>query len=120
MPRVDHLPIYKSSYAYCKEIFKIKNLFPKSLKHELGQDLFRSAIRVQKLIISANLVSAKSKYLQELVTELELHWTFLRMSYDFKAISKGQFSVLSEQLTDLQKQAIAWSKWELENLKKRS
>jgi hypothetical protein len=112
MARYDHLPLYKSLYTFSKEIYRTKNQLPKSLKHDLGAIVFTACLRMLRLLVIANGSSPKKGPLSELALEVQTLWTFLRLMYDLKGISKGQFGVLCEHLEDIQKQVTAWINWE--------
>ena len=112
MARYQHLPIYKSCYVFSRECYRLKLKLPKMLKHDLGSEVFRSSLRCLKLIVLANGSQQKIKYLQSLLSEVEILWFYLRLLYDLRAISKGEFKVISERLADLGKQTNAWLNWE--------
>ncbi len=57
----------------------------------------------------------KIRHLQILALELETLWTFSRLLYDLRAISEGEFKVLSKMLSDIGPQIQAWLKWERQN-----
>jgi hypothetical protein len=85
---------------------------PKALRYGLGAMLFQSTLRCIRGIVYANGSQNKSRPLQEVVLEIELIWTYLRMIYDFKGISQGEFQTLSERLSEITSQVNAWLKWE--------
>jgi hypothetical protein len=53
----------------------------------------------------------KDRYLSRLLLEVEVQWALLRLLYELKAVSAGQFKLLSERLADITKQSQAWFKW---------
>lgn len=112
MARYDHLPLYKALYTFSKEIYRTKSQLPKSLKHDLGSTAFAACLRMLRLLVIANGSSLKKGPLSELTLEVQTLWTYLRLMYDLKGISKGQFGVLCEHLEDIQKQIGAWTNWE--------
>jgi hypothetical protein len=65
-----------------------------------------------KGIIFANGSIEKAPYLREVALEVEMMWTYLRLLFDLKGISKGEFQVLSEHIADLGPQISSWMKWE--------
>lgn len=111
MARAEHLAIYSTGYAYVREIFRTKIMLPKVLKYDLGQRTFESALNILECIVLANKVREKNKYLSDLLLETDRQWTFLRLMYDLQGISEGKFKVLSERLTDVEKQCQGWLKW---------
>ena len=117
MARYSHLPLYKSTYVLTREIFRLQQKMPKTLKFSLGLMLFESSLRCTKGIIVANGSKNKLKVLQEVSLEVEVIWTFLRMLHDFKGISPGEFQQLSERLMEVSTQLHAWIKWEKNRIK---
>ena len=69
MSRFQHLPLFQKCYGFVKEVYKLKLLLPKNLKHELGSDLLRSALQCTKLVILANGSENKERALKELFLE---------------------------------------------------
>ena len=116
MARFKHLEIYQQTYKLNREIFRIKQKLPKTLKFDLGEFVFRSSLRMIRGIVIANGTKDKSKVLQQIALEIELLWVYFRMLYDFQGISRGEFQVLSEQLTEISKQNQKWIKWSKEQI----
>ncbi len=112
MGRYDHLQIYKSAYVLSREIHRTQLKIPKTLKFGLGTMAFESSLRCIKGVIFANGSQNKSRYLQEVALEIEMMWTYLRLLYDLKGITKGEFQILTERLTEMSPQVAAWMKWE--------
>lgn len=112
--RTQHLPLYSASYVFVREIYRIRIKLPKTLKHDLGRELFESALKILKCVVLANRSHDKSRYISRLLLEIEVQWAFLRLLFDLRGITEGEFKVLSERLTDIGKQANAWLKWHKE------
>jgi hypothetical protein len=112
MARTQDLPLYGAAYVFAREIYKIRVKLPKSLKHDLGQEIFYAAIRILKNVALANRTHEKSKYIEGLLLECEVLWALLRLLYDLRGISEGEFKVLSEKLSDIGKQSEGWLKWQ--------
>jgi hypothetical protein len=112
MSRTQSLPLYSSAYLFTREIYRIRTKLPKSLKFDLGQEAFHSSIKILKCIVLANAAKEKELHLRGLLLEIEVQWLFLRLLYDFKGISEGEFKTLSERLSDITKQSKAWAKWQ--------
>ena len=112
MARFEHLPIYKSCYILTREIYRVTLKLPRDLKHTLGPLTFESTLRCLRGVVVANGSRNKSKVLQEISLEAEVIWTHLRLLYDMKGISQGEFQLLSERLAEVTKQLQAWSVWE--------
>ncbi|NDC24702.1 MAG: hypothetical protein EBZ49_11335, partial [Proteobacteria bacterium] len=102
--RYQHLPLYQATYAYTKEIYRLKCRLPKLIRHDLGQDLFRSSVKALKLIVFANGLEKKKEALLILSLEMEVHWVWLRLLVDTKAVSVGEFKALSERLSEITQQ----------------
>jgi hypothetical protein len=116
MARYQHLPVYKAFYAFSREVYRIKLKLPQSLKHDLGSMLFMSSLRCIRCVVFANGAQKKLRPLQELLLEVEGLWTLLRLLYDLKGISKGEFEVLTARLGEASPQVNAWLKWEKDRL----
>lgn len=112
MARAQHLPLYLSAYQFSKAIYRIKLKLPKVLKHDLGQEAFSSALKILKCIVLANRAQDKSRHLSRLLLESEVQWVLLRLLFDLKGITEGEFKVLSERLSEIEKQAQAWLQWQ--------
>jgi hypothetical protein len=86
MSRFQHLPLFQKCYSFAKEVYRLKLQLPKNLKHDLGSDLFKSALRNTKLVIVANGSENKEKALRELFLEVQVIWVWLRLLVDLEAI----------------------------------
>ena len=115
MARTQHLPLYSASYIFTREIYRVRVKLPKTLKFDLGQEVFQSSIKILKCIVIANHARDKDSHVGRLLLEIEVQWMLLRLLYDFKGISEGEFKVLSERLSDISKQSQAWAKWQKDN-----
>jgi hypothetical protein len=111
MARTQHLPLYQSVFIYTREVYRLRAGFPKSLKHDLGQEVCSSSIKMLKCVVTANGAVKKAVFLNRLVLEIEVQWVLLRLLFELKALSPGQFKLLSERLADITKQSAAWLKW---------
>jgi hypothetical protein len=112
MARFQHLPLFQKCYSFSKEVYQLKLKLPQNLKHDLGSDLFKSALKSTKLVILANGSENKERALKELFLEVQVIWVWLRLLVDLKAISTGQFKELSERLADIEKQVSTWMSWD--------
>lgn len=120
MARFHHLEVYQLSYRFSKMAYQTKLKLPKTLKNDLGQMTFESALRITKGIVIANGSADKAKILNQVFLEIDVIWQFLRLMFDLKGISKGELQVLSEVLTDISDQIQKWLNWAKENNKKSS
>lgn len=112
MARTQHLPLYSATFVFVREVYKIRVKLPKTLKHDLGQEAFGSAFKILKCVVLANRSRDKSRHITRLLLETEVQWALLRLLYDLKGISEGEFKVLSARLSDIGKQAQSWLKWQ--------
>lgn len=96
----------------------MKLKLPKALKYDLGQETFGSALKILKCIVLANRAQDKSKHTLRLLLETEVQWAFMRLLFDLQGITEGEFKVLSERLSEIERQAQAWLKWQQEGAAK--
>jgi hypothetical protein len=68
--------------------------------------------------VIANQLKDKSVTLSRLLLEIEVLWVFLRLIFDLRGLSEGEFKVLSERLASIEKQAQAWLQWQQKAAKK--
>ena len=111
MARTQHLPLYQSVFIYTREVYRLRSAFPKAIKHDLGQEVCESSVKLLKCVVLANGAAKKDRFLNRLLLEIEVQWALLRLLYELKAVSAGQFKLLSERLSDISKQSQAWFKW---------
>jgi hypothetical protein len=89
MARFHHLEVYQLSYRFSRMMYQTKIKLPKSMKNDLGQMAFQSALKVTRGIVIANGSLDKTKILNQVFLEIDVLWQFLRMMFDFKGISKA-------------------------------
>lgn len=111
MARSKHLQIYRDAYRFTRELYRVREKLPKTLKYGLGEMAFASALRMVRGIVVANGSKNKISPLQIVSLEIEVQWVFLRMMLDFKGISRSEFQMLSEILYELSKQNQNWKAW---------
>ena len=111
MSQTQNLPLYSLSYAYAKELYRIKLKLPKALKYDLGPEVFGSALKILKCIVLANRAQEKTHHLSRLILEIEVQWVMTRLLFDLRGISEGEFKVLSERSSNIEKQSLAWLNW---------
>ena len=117
MARYQHLPVYQALYSLSLQSYRLKLKLPKTLKHDLGQVFFETAVRCVRGVILANGSANKVRPLQQVLLEFETLWVYSRLLFDLRAISSGEFRTLSENLADAGKQLNAWLKWERQQAK---
>ena len=93
MARSKHLKIYIDTYRLCRELFRIREKLPKTLKYNLGEMAFSSSVKMIRGIVVANGSKEKLKALHVISLEIEVLWVYLRMMYDFKGITEGEFKM---------------------------
>jgi hypothetical protein len=109
--RNNHLRIYQDGYRFSREIFRLKQKFPKTLKYDLGEKLGNSSLTLMRAIAVANGSRDKIKPLQTMALEIDVLWVYLRMAHDFQGIKRGEYQVVSEILSDISRQHKAWLSW---------
>jgi hypothetical protein len=117
MARYDHLTVYHDMYRFIKEFYRVKAKLPRYIKNDLGQMVSLSSLRCVKGIVVANGSLLKTKTLSEIIIEIEAIWTLLRLLYDLKGISRGEFDLLSRMLEKVSPQIQNWLKWEKRKIK---
>ena len=95
MARYQHLPVYQASYVLVREVYKLKVNLPKNVKYELGSELSKSSLKIIKGVVLANGSQGtyRVKILKILCLEMEVLWTYFRLLFDLKCISKGEFKI---------------------------
>jgi hypothetical protein len=112
MSNAYQLSVYKQSYALNRHVYMIVKKFPKDLKHSLGQRILNSCLELISKIVHANQVDIKKDLIFDAILQIEILYTYSRMSEDFKAITIGEFQVLSEHLAEISLQLKAWLNWD--------
>jgi hypothetical protein len=74
MSRTQHLPLYSAAYIFTREIYRARIKLPKTLKFDLGQEAFQSAIKILKCIVIANQARDKDPHVSRLLLEIEVQW----------------------------------------------
>lgn len=112
MSNAYQLSVYKQSYSLNRHVYTLTKKFPRDLKHTLGQQFFNSCLNLTTQIVKANQADAKQVKISDAISEVEVLYTYSRMCEDFKAITKGEFQVLSEHLSEISSQLQAWLNWD--------
>jgi hypothetical protein len=112
MARFQHLEVYHDLYKFVRDLYKLKQKLPQALKHDLGHLACLSALRALKGITVANGSLSKGRALYTVLLEIDSLWVQLRLMYDLKGISKGEFEVMSALLSKVQPQIQNWIKWD--------
>ena len=90
--------LYQSVFIYMREVYRLRAAFPKSIKHDRGQEVCESSIKLLKCVVLANGAVKKETYLNRLILELEVQWALLRLLYELKAVSAAKIRI-SNHLT---------------------
>lgn len=111
MAYYEHLAVYKSSYDFMIEIYKIVSNFPKEYKYSVWEKMKNHSLEIIIDIFELNSIREKNKrkekvfYLISLVEKLKI---LIRLSKDLKILSLKQFSSLSEKNINILKQLEWW------------
>jgi hypothetical protein len=93
MTKSDHLPIYLDLYQLNKHLYSVIRGFPKDYKYTLGENILRLNWECIDIVIIANSLSKKEKYLK--ITNLSIVFdclkTRLRMAQEIGIISHKQY-----------------------------
>ena len=112
MSNAYQLSVYKQSYSLNRHVYMLVKKFPKDLKYSLGQKFFNSCLNLITQIVQANQMNTKQIKIEDAISEVEILYTYSRMSEDFEAITTGEFQVLSENLTEISSQLKSWLNWD--------
>lgn len=119
MAKFHQLEIYQSVYKFIKLMYEVKIKLPKILKYDLGRLSCESSLKLLRGVIIANGSQDKSKVLNLMAVEIDVIWQYLRLMYELKAISKGEFQVLSQTLANISDHTEKWLHWsKQQNIKK--
>ena len=81
MARTQHLPLYQSVFIYTRELYRLRAGLPKSVKHDLGQEVCESSIKLLKCVVLANGAISKERFLSRLLLEVEVQWALRKRSF---------------------------------------
>jgi hypothetical protein len=108
-------PIADDLFKLINALAIARHKMPKAHKHELGAQMFNTALNCQRAVIRANITTDKIGALTTLIVELDILWTFFRLCYNVRAFSSGEYKILSERLATVSSQAAKWLKWAQKN-----
>ncbi|MFN7824393.1 MAG: hypothetical protein ACK5P6_03435 [Pseudobdellovibrionaceae bacterium] len=72
MTKTREIPIYNLVYAFTKEIYKIKIKLPKSMKHDLGQEMSFSGLKMLEYVVLSNRSHEKLPPISDLLLQIVL------------------------------------------------
>ena len=113
MARYDHLPLFKSAYTLCLEMYKITHNFKKEYKYTLAEHIKNTSHDILDLVIETNSLRNCDKldHLNLLLQKMEKLKMYLRISCDLKNISPALLGITSEKFEEIGKQIAGWKKW---------
>jgi hypothetical protein len=113
MARYDHLPIFKSAYAFCLLAYELTHNFGRDYRYTLGERMKETAHDMLDLLIETNSAvnSEKTKLLEVLILKMEKYRMYARMSCDLKLVSPESLGKVAEALEEMEKQAVGWKNW---------
>lgn len=113
MARYDHLPLFKTAYKLCLEVYKITKDFSREYKYTLGEQIKETSHEILDLVIETNSLEDKNKgkNLTLLLLKTEKLRMYLRISCDLKILSASLLGKMALQLEEIGKQAAGWQKW---------
>jgi hypothetical protein len=109
------LAISPELFKFINFVFVVRIKMPKMLKHDLGSMLVTTALNCQRAVAHAYIPASRQQATAELLAELDVAWALLRLCYNHKGISAGEYKTASELLTNLNVQAQKWHNWALKN-----
>jgi len=107
-----------SAYKRCKELLKIvcemTNLFPKHLRHTIGEIAVRACVKMLTCIQMVNITDGEERlkwFDRYLVYEERLR-TLMEtgMDIDYQKVGKGRIAVYTLLLTDVGRQMTGWKR----------
>lgn len=102
------LPIYKDTYDFVLQIFRITKKFTREYKYSLGQDMKREVIALVRNIYRANKNYNKQPFLEKFLDDIEVLKLELRLCRDLKIISVGDYARTFEIIGSIAKQVQWW------------
>lgn len=113
MARYDHLPIFKSAYILCLNVYKITRNFNREYKYTLGEKMKETSHRIVSLIIDTNSMenNVKTAGIAKILLETERLRIYSRIACDLKIFPIKHLGTITENLENLEKQSGGWIKW---------
>ncbi len=105
--------LYTKTLAYIVWLFPMVNMFPKAQRFVLGQQLETCALRFLEQVIRANQQTDKAARLAALRqadVELQILRALVRVAYELKFVSHGQFVFSTGAVSELGKMLGGWQK----------
>lgn len=105
----NELPVYIDTIHYIQAVIDTHKIFPRDVKHTIGQEWIRKAIELPTYIVRANMFkSEREAYLTDFICEFEFCKMVVRLAGDNCWISRKQQSNLMYLEGTIGKQVTAW------------
>lgn len=105
----NELPVYIDTYHYIQAVLEIHKVFPRDIKHTVGQEWIKRVITLPTFIVRANMFkSEREAYLTDFICEFEFCKLIVRLAGENRWISRKQQSHLMYLEAAIGKQVTAW------------
>lgn len=101
-------PIFSRTYDLLQWLLPQTSRWPRSYRFTLTQELARAALRFQERILEAALTDETAKRLEQADVELAKLRLYLRMGYDLKCFTPGQYAHVTEMVGHVGRLLGAW------------
>lgn len=88
---MDDLIVFRKTYEYLIWLRPTVMRFARVYKYSLGIETEGGALELLRAIIRANYASDKETYIRQAVIEYETQRIFLRLAFEYKALSERQY-----------------------------
>ncbi len=99
-----NLPLYKDTYDFILQIFRITGQFSREYKYSLGQDMKKEAISLVRNIYRANKHYDKRPFLDQFLDDIEVLKLELRLCKDIRLISVENYAKTFEIIGNIARQ----------------
>ena len=114
MAKNQQLPLYLKFCQLIKFLYERVRNFPKQYKYTLGKDVLKLSWQCLDLVLEANTLPDKEKYLKilELSTVFDKLKIRLRMAQELSLVSKKQFShIQTNYIKETGEMIGGWLRW---------
>jgi hypothetical protein len=101
-------PIFVRTYDLLQWLLPHTSTWPRKYRFTLTQELVRAALRFQERILEAGLSGETGRRLEQADVELAKLRLYIRLGYDLKLMSSGQYAHVSEQIGHVGRLLGAW------------
>lgn len=113
---LQQLTIFEKTYQLVLWLFPTVQLFPKSQRFVLGQQIENTALKILQGIIKANASKSKLPILYQVSIELDTLRILLRLAKDLKFISVKKYGVASGLVNEVGKLLGGWIRSNMPNV----